>query len=68
MIITERKINKAINLLNKVKIKYVNNINVLDYSCEKYGVKNAWKVFLMTFSSVFTKKTPKKLIISLLYG
>ena len=41
MIITERKINKAINLLNKVKIKYVNNINVLDYSCEKYGVKNA---------------------------
>ena len=41
MVITERKINKAINLLNKVKIKYVNNINVLDYSCEKYGVKNA---------------------------
>ena len=41
MILTEKKINKAINLLNKVKIKYVNNINVLDYSCEKYGVKNA---------------------------
>ena len=35
---------------------------------KKYGGKHARKVFLMTFSPVFTKKTPKKLIISLLYG
>lgn len=41
IIIIERKINKAITLLNKVKIKYINNINVLDYNCNKFGVKNA---------------------------
>lgn len=41
MIITEKKINKAVTLLNKVKIKYINNINVLDYNCNKFGVKNA---------------------------
>ena len=38
---TEKKINKAVTLLNKVKIKYINNINMLDYNCNKYGVKNA---------------------------
>ena len=41
IILVERKINKAITLLNKVKIKYINNINVLDYNCNKFGVKNA---------------------------
>lgn len=41
VIITEKKINKAVTLLNKVKIKYINNINVLDYNCKKYGVENA---------------------------
>ncbi len=41
VVLTEKKINKAIHLLNKVKIKYVNNINMLDYNCEKFGVKNA---------------------------
>lgn len=41
MKLTEKKLNRAIGLLNKVKIKYVNNTNVLDYSYEKYGVKNS---------------------------
>lgn len=41
IILVERKINKAITLLNNVKIKYINNINVLDYNCNKFGVKNA---------------------------
>lgn len=41
VLITEKKINKAVTLLNKVKIKYINNINVLDYNCNKFGVKNA---------------------------
>lgn len=39
--LTERKLGKAIGLLNRVKIKYVNNIGVLDYNCQKFGVKNA---------------------------
>ncbi|MBU5478578.1 hypothetical protein KQI69_05105 [Eubacterium sp. MSJ-13] len=41
VIVAEKKINKAVTLLNKVKIKYINNINMLDYNCKKYDVKNA---------------------------
>ena len=41
MVLTEKKINKAIGLLNKVKIKYVNNTNYLEYTYEKYGVNSA---------------------------
>ncbi len=38
MKLTELKLNKAIGLLNKVKIKYINNTNELDYSYQKYMV------------------------------
>ena len=41
MLINERKVSKATSLMNRVKIKYVNNINLLDYNCEKFGVKSA---------------------------
>lgn len=41
---TERCINKAIGLLNHTKIKYVNITNALDYSYEKYNVKNAYEL------------------------
>lgn len=34
----EAKQNKAITLLNKVKIKYINNTSTLDYMYEKYKV------------------------------
>ncbi len=44
MILTEKKINKAIGLLNKVKIKYVNNTNYLEYTYEKYGVNSAMEL------------------------
>lgn len=37
----ERCINRAIVLQNKVKIKYVNIANAVDYACEKYHVQNA---------------------------
>ncbi len=49
----ERKIHKAINLLNKVKIKYVNNMSLLEYSYEKYDVSSSveldyiWKQYLI---------------------
>lgn len=39
MALEERKLTKAISLLNRVKIKYVNNASMLEYDCEKYGVK-----------------------------
>ena len=37
----ETNANHAISLLNKTKIKYVNITNAVDYTCEKYHVKNA---------------------------
>ena len=40
MIIIELKLNRAIGLLNKVKIKYINNTNALDYSYQKYMVNS----------------------------
>lgn len=36
-----RNINRAIVLQNKVKIKYVNVANAVDYACEKYHVTGA---------------------------
>ncbi|MBQ4530318.1 MAG: hypothetical protein IJA36_06880 [Lachnospiraceae bacterium] len=41
---TELCINKAIGLLNKTKIKYVNIVNALDYTYEKYNVKSAYEL------------------------
>jgi len=41
MVLNGRKVNKAAGLMNRVKIKYVNNVNMVSYNCEKYGVKNA---------------------------
>ncbi len=41
MVNTERKINKAIGLLNKVKIKYINNKCALDYVYSKFGIESS---------------------------
>lgn len=41
MVITERKCNRAISLLNRVRIKYVNNTKTIDYMYGKYKVRNA---------------------------
>lgn len=37
----EANINRAIVLLNKVKFRYVNTKNAVDYACEKYHVHNS---------------------------
>ncbi|WP_455715008.1 hypothetical protein [Anaerosporobacter sp.] len=39
--LTQIKLNKAVTLLNTVKIKYVNNTNCIDYACKKYNVNSA---------------------------
>jgi len=41
MALADRKMDKATGLLNRVKIKCVNNLNLLDYSRAKFGVGNA---------------------------
>ena len=38
---SQASINRAITLLNGVKLKYVNITNAVDYACEKYHVHNA---------------------------
>lgn len=38
--LSERKENRAIALMNKVKIKYINNTSTLQYLYEKYHVKS----------------------------
>lgn len=40
----EKKLNRAIQLLNKVKIKYINNTSTLDYSYSKYNVKSSMEL------------------------
>lgn len=40
---SDRNRNHAITLLNKMKIKYVNATNAVDYACEKYHVKNSYE-------------------------
>jgi hypothetical protein len=42
--VTENKLNRAIGLLNKVKLKYVNVVSRLAYSYEKHGVKSAYQL------------------------
>ena len=36
----DAKHKKAISLLNKVKVKYINNVNAIDYLYEKYNVNS----------------------------
>ncbi len=43
----ERKINKAINLQNSVKIKYVNATNLIDFYYSKYKVNNSYELSYM---------------------
>ena len=51
-IVAEKNMNRAILLQNKVKIKYVNIANAIDYACEKYHARNAkelnqlWEYYL----------------------
>lgn len=37
----DAKVNRAISLLNKVKVKFINNTNALDYIYEKYDVNSS---------------------------
>lgn len=42
--LTEKKVNRAIALHNKVKIKYINTTNLIEYQYAKYGVKNSYEL------------------------
>ena len=44
VLLIHKKINRAIGLLNKVKIKYVNNTSVLEYAYSKFNVKSSMEL------------------------
>lgn len=37
----DAKLKRAVSLLNKVKVKFINNTNALDYIYEKYGINSS---------------------------
>lgn len=39
--LVQRKLNRAITLLNKVKIKYINNRSALDYTYNKFNISSS---------------------------
>jgi hypothetical protein len=61
MKLAELKLNKAISLLNKVKIKYINNTNALDYSHQKYMVNNYAELLFLWEQYVKAKEDEKLL-------
>lgn len=50
------RMNRAIGLLNKIKIKYVNIAGKLSYTYEKYGVKSAYQLSKVWSSYLTLKK------------
>lgn len=42
--LAEKKLARAVTLLNKTKIKYVNIVNSVEYQQEKFGVKNSYEL------------------------
>lgn len=41
---SQANVNYAIQLLNKIKFKYVNITNAVDYACEKFHVHNSYEL------------------------
>jgi len=61
VILTEIKLNKATNLLNKVKIKYINSANTIDYQYSKIGVKSSYQLSNQYESYLEAKKQKEKI-------
>ena len=58
--VTERKISKAIGLLNRVKIKYINNKCALDYVYEKFGINSSSQLTYYWEEYIKQKEEDKK--------
>ena len=58
--ISESKLARAITLLNKTKIKYVNIMNSVDYQCSKYKVKNSYELIRQYEAFLEDKKRTEK--------
>lgn len=62
--ITEKKLNKAAALLNKIKIKYINAANALDYGYSKYGVKSSYEL-VKKFEAYLEMKEEQQRVIKI---
>lgn len=60
ILLTDRKMNRAIALHNKVKIKYINSTNLVEYQYAKYGVRNAYELSDLYQRYLETKATREK--------
>lgn len=60
MYLAQRKLNRAIGLLNKVKIKYINNRNNIDYAYQKYCVNAAKELEFLWRQYVIAKDEAKR--------
>lgn len=58
----DKKINRAIGLLNKVKIKYINNRSLLDYLHDKYEVSSFAELDYLWKQYVIEKELEKNFI------
>lgn len=56
MKLTKLRLNRAIGLLNKIKLKYVNIAGRLSYSYEKHGVRSAYQLNKMWGTYLTLKK------------
>jgi len=61
VILTEIKLNKATSLLNKVKIKYINSANTIDYEYSKFGVKSSYQLSNQYESYLQAKRQKEKI-------
>lgn len=64
LMVARKKYAKCITLLNKVKIKYINAANTLDYSYSKYDVKNSYE-FSRQYELYLTMKAEQKKMLEL---
>lgn len=61
VIVTENKLNRAMMLLNKTKIKYINSANTLDYEYAKYNIKSSYELSRQFEIYLEMKKEKKKM-------
>ncbi|MCR5323348.1 MAG: hypothetical protein K6E85_08785 [Lachnospiraceae bacterium] len=57
---SDHMLNRANILLNKIKIKYVNTTNALDYAYEKYGVNSACEMKSVWNNYKYEKEEEKR--------
>ena len=63
VLITEKKLNKATALLNKVKIKYINAANTLDYEYTKYNIGSSYELLSKYEAYLEMKKEQQRIVM-----